>query len=366
MAKCNRCLLTDEIKGVTINEKTGQCNFCDLHDSIEKQVASTDIDKIINKVRKKGKGKKYDCLIGISGGFDSSFMLDVAVNRFNLRPLALHFDNGWNSKAAENNMSKIIQGLNVDFIRISTDFKELNNINRAFLCASVPDADIPNDIAMTKLMLEVAQKYNISYVFNGHNYRYEGSTPIGWTYMDGKYIESVASAIGIKIKSLPLLSIKDQLYYALKGTRSIRPLYYIDHDKEKEKLKLTEKYGWVDYGGNHAENIYTEFVGNYLLPIKFGINKKIIYLSAMLRSGIITRDEAEKRYNEKAVFSPAKIKSIESKVYVSVDAIMKLPIGDRCQYQSYKPIFEKYRFFFFILTKLGYFPKTFYKKYCCK
>jgi N-acetyl sugar amidotransferase len=360
--KCKRCLLTDEIPSVTIGE-LGQCNFCDLHDTLESQSLKIEIQDVIRDIRKRGRKSKYDCIMGISGGFDSSFLLHLLVTEYKLRVLAFHFDNGWNGKEAKANMRAMVKGTGVEFIKFSMNNKQLNALNLAFLKAGVTDADIPNDMAMSKYVYEIAEHYKIKTIINGHNFRYEGSSPLGWSYMDAKYIQSVAKAYDVNINTYPILTFWDQINAMRKGIKSIRPLYYIQHNKEEMKIMLKEKYSWQDYGGNHGENIYTEFVGGYLLPLKFGINKKILYRSAELRSGFITREVAEK---ESAVseFNPKKLKRIEKALGVSVDEIMDYPITDRKQFKSYHDDFKRWSWLVLIGVKLGYFPMTFYKKYC--
>jgi len=360
--KCNRCLLTDEIPGVTIGE-SGQCNFCDLHDSLELQSSKTSIDDVIKEIKKKGKKRKYDCIVGISGGFDSSYLLHLLVKEYKLRTLAFHFDNGWNGKEAEDNMKTMVDGTGADFIKISMNNMQLNRLNLGFLKAGVSDADIPNDMAMSKLVYDVAEKYDVKTIINGHNYKYEGSTPLGWSYMDAKYIQSVAEYYNIDISSYPILTFWDQIKYMIKGHKSIRLLYYVEHNKEDMKKMLTERYGWKDYGGNHGENVYTEFIGNYLLPKKFKINKKFIYRSAELRSGIITEDVAIDGLKASS-FDDKKLKRIEKTLGVSIQEIMSYPITDRKKFKSYHGDFKKWKFLIWIGTKLGYFPTTFYRKYC--
>jgi len=359
--ECKRCLLTEEIKDVKIG-KSGQCNFCDLHDKIEEESLKVNLDKVFKDIKKRGKKSKYDCILGISGGFDSSFLLHI-LTQAQLRVLALHFDNGWNSEEAESNMKTMVDGTGADFIRISMNNKQLNELNLAFLKAGVTDADIPNDMAMSKIMYEVADHYKVKTIINGHNYKYEGSTPLSWSYMDAKYIQSVANHYNINISSYPILTFWDQIKYMRKGIKQIRLLYYIEHIKSDIKEALTSIYGWQDYGGNHCENIYTEFVGSYLLPCKFGINKTIIYKSAELRSGYITREEAKKAI-VMPLFMNDKLKMIEDKLGVTINEIMSYPKASREGFESYHKTFKKYKWLIWIGVKLGYFPRTFYTKYC--
>jgi len=354
--------MTDEISSVTISP-LGQCNFCDLHDKLELESSKVNIEDVIKDIKKKGKKSKYDCIIGISGGFDSSFLLHLLGVEYKLRVLAFHFDNGWNGEEAQENMKIMTKAVGADLLTFSIDNKQLNKLNLAFLKAGVSDADIPNDMAMSKLVFDIAEKYKVKTVINGHNYRYEGSAPLGWSYMDAKYIQSVAEYYNIDISSYPILTFWNQIKYMLKGYKSVRILYYVSHDKEKIKKMLSEVYGWIDYGGNHCENVYTEFIGGYLLPRKFNINKGIIYRSAELRSGVITQDEAEAAITL-SKFDSKKLKRIEKVLGVSIDEIMTYPITDRKRFKSYHKSFRRWKFLIFIGAKLGYFPMTFYKKYC--
>jgi hypothetical protein len=359
---CNRCLLTDNIPGVKIGI-SGQCNFCDLHDELSSTFSNGKIYDVIKDIKRRGKKSKYDCIVGISGGFDSSFLLHLASDVFGLRVLAIHFDNGWDSIEAQNNMRAMVKNTGVEFVTWSMSNKQLNELNLAFLKSGVVDADIPNDMAMSKYTYEMAERYKIKTVLNGHNYRYEGSAPLGWSYMDAKYIQSVAKYYNVNISTYPVLTFWDQIRVMLKGIKTIRLLYYVDHDKQAMKSMLQGRYGWKDYGGNHGENIYTKFVSNYLLPKKFGINKSIIYRSAEVRIKSITKEAAEKLLVT-PTFEENHLKNIEKELGVSIDEIMNYQITDRKKFSSYHGSFKKWKFIIYIGVKLGYFPMTFYKKYC--
>ncbi len=360
MKECKRCLLTEEIKDVKIGPD-GQCNFCNLHDTLEKTYNPDDLYKVILDIKRRGRKSQYDCVLGISGGFDSSYLLDLLTG-FGLRVLALHFDNGWDSPEAKANMDNMVRKTGVDYLVSSINHEQLNKLNLAFLKAGVSDADIPNDMAMSKIMFDVAEKNHIKTIINGHNFKYEGSTPLSWSYMDGKYIQSVAKHYNIDISSFPVLTFWDQIKYMLKGIKTVRLLYYIEHNKDKMKQYLTEKYGWKNYGGNHCENVYTEFV-SYLLGIKFGIDKRIIYKSAELRSNFITREEAQNSLKNVVYFDVDKIERIEKALGVSIKEILDYPITSRDGFETYHKSFKRYKYLIWIGVKLGAFPYTFYKKY---
>ena len=344
MRECPRCLFTEDIAEINAH----QCEYCDLHDSLEAQANPSELMPLIEKIRS---NKKYDCIMGISGGVDSSLLLYLAVKKWNLKPLVIHFDNNYNAPEATHNMSQLVKLLNVDSIIYNVNKLEYDTLNDAFIQAGLPDADIPNDIAMTKLMYDTAHKYGIKYILNGHDFRTEGSTPKPWTYMDAKYIRSVYKwHTNKELTNYPLFTFNDQLFYAFKGIKNVRPFHYI---KEREALEKEMKdfISWKDYGGKHCENVYTEFVGSYLLPNKFGIDKRIVYLSAQVRTGKLTKEQARAKFNEKPTFDLTKF---------SVD--VPLTKMERNEFDRYN--FKKYRLLIWVLAKFKVVPYTFYIKYC--
>jgi len=349
MKECPRCLFTEDIAKIGDT----QCEYCDIHDSLEKQSPPDQLNRILNKIRKH-KGK-YNCIMGISGGKDSSVLLYTAVKVWGLRPLAIHFDNNWNTETAKGNMQRLVDRLGVDSIVYKADKQEYDTLNDAFLFAGVPDADIPNDIAMTKLMYQTASQYRIKYILNGHDFREEGSTPKGWTYMDAEYIRSVYRFYtNTEIKNYPLFTFKDQIIYSLKGIKNIRPFHYMPNRQYLTK-QMIDYCDWRSYGSKHSENIYTEFVGAYLLPNKFKIDKRIVYLSAQVRSGIISKEDGRTAFKHKGEIDLARFKDIDLSLITKVKRTHK-------DFKTYN--FKKYRPFIWLMYKMKIVPYTFYKKYC--
>ena len=354
MKECPRCLFTSDF--AVIHEK--QCEYCDLHDTLQDQSNPDGLTAAISKIRKAGDGKKYDCIMGISGGLDSSTLLYTAVRYWGLKPLVIHFDNNWNAPEAVHNMNGLINKLGVDAIIYRVNKLEYDRLNESFLFAGLPDADIPNDIAMTKLMYDTANQYGIKYILNGHDFRTEGSTPKPWTYMDAKYIQDVYFKYsGHKLQNYPLFTFWDQIYYAFKGIKQIRPFHY-GFDRETMEAEMKRLISWQDYGGKHCENVYTEFVGSWLLPNKFDIDKRIVYLSAQVRSGKLTKQQARDLFNEKSEFNLDKLADQKDKLL----ALTNLRKGKREDYAKYN--FKAYRPLIWILAKINVVPYTFYVKYC--
>lgn len=354
MKECPRCLFTEDI--AKISEK--QCEYCDLHDELQSKAIPFDLNGVLHKIRKAGRSSKYDCIMGISGGLDSSTLLYTAVRYWGLKPLVIHFDNNWNAPEAIHNMTMLIQKLGVDAIVYHVNKQEYDKLNESFLYAGVPDADIPNDIAMTKLMYDTAHKYGIKYILNGHDFRTEGSTPKGWTYMDAKYIQSVyKDYTGKELINYPLFTFWDQIYYAWKGIKQVRPFHY-GFDRETMEHEMKKLIRWEDYGGKHCENLYTEFVGSWLLPNKFGIDKRIVYLSAQVRSGKLNKKQAKELFAVKSEFDLSKLGDAEETL-LKLTNLRKNP---REKYSRYN--FKAYRPLIWILAKLNVVPHTFYVKYC--
>ena len=193
---CERCIYDNSVPNIVFNEN-GVCNYCQIHDDLEilypiEKEGEKRLSLLFEKIKSEGtgKGKKYDCVIGVSGGCDSSYLVHKAV-KMGLKPLAVHFDNTWNSPIATQNIQKVLSKLNVDLFTIVVNNKEYDDIYRSFMLAGVKDIEAPTDIGLLSTMYKACAKYNLSYILEGHSFRTEGISPLGWLYMDGKYIESI-------------------------------------------------------------------------------------------------------------------------------------------------------------------------------
>lgn len=336
--ECTRCLLTNDIAEIV----DGTCEYCKMHDKLV-QDAHTYGPKFFETIEKIKKRKGFHVLMGISGGIDSSYLLVWAV-KMGPRPLVVHFDNGYNTPEAEANMARIVKELGVTLIRYSLPQEEYSQLNHAFKRAKVTDADIPNDMAMSAIMMDLADRYKIKYVLNGHDFRSEGSCPLQWTYMDAKYLNSVYRSYTFKdLEHFPLLTFKKQLIYALKGIKQLRPYNY--HPiSDADKLVVLREYGFLEYGVKHGENHYTKEIAYEYLPQMFGIDKSILYLSAQVRTGWLDKEEARKMYK----------KPIEGE-YVRPFVVT---YKDSDHYN-----FKRWRLILLLMAKLKLIPYQFYKKY---
>jgi hypothetical protein len=354
--ECRTCLFTSDIAKI---HDDGECEYCKLQTTLRNNSRAEDWPKVLSEIKKKGSGKQYDCLVGISGGEDSSVLLYLAVKVWNLRPLVIHFNNRTNRPEANNNIKVLTEGLNVNFIEYFLDKKEYEDLTDSLLKAGVPDCDIANDVCMSKMMYTAAKDNGIKYILNGHSFREEGSSPKAWSVIDYTYLNSVYKTwTGKDLKNYPLLTLWDQIYGAIIGIKQVRPYHYADHGRAGV-IKSLIAMGWQDYGGKHNENIYTAFIGNYVLPKKFGIDKRRTYLSAHIREGKMSKAYAKQILEEPADFNLDDLG--ERKEHV-LELYNSFPVGKRSDYKMTN--FKAWKPVLWVLMKMGIFPVTAYKKYC--
>lgn len=294
---CSRCVLDETVPEIEFNAD-GVCQYCRIHDELAKRHplggrGEAQLQAIAAGIKRAGKRKQYDCIVGVSGGRDSTYTLLLA-KKLGLRPLAVHFDNGWNSDTAVTNIRNATNRLKVDLHTVVANWEEFKDLQRAFLKASVPDADIPTDYAIYSVLFETAAKEGVRFILEGHSFRTEGTSPRGWTYMDGRYVRSVHRRFGKRtITSFPILRLSTLLYYTFfRRIRYVRPLECMDYRRDDVSRTLEQELGWKYYGGHHHESNYTKFFQSFYLPKKFNIDKRKTELSAMIRSGQTTREDA--------------------------------------------------------------------------
>ena len=294
---CSTCILDTTVQDIWFDE-TGECKYCKIHNEMDKKfpldsAADSRLKKLVQKIKNKSKNKQFDCVVGVSGGRDSTYTLLTAV-KLGLRPLAVHFDNGWNTEISVRNIENAINKLNVTLHTVVADWEEFKDLQLSFLKASVPDADVPTDFAIYSVLYKVAATEGIPHILNGHSFRTEGTSPISWTYMDSRYIRAIHKKFGLgKIHSFPLMTVSELLYYLFaKQIKEVRLMELIDYKKNEVDQILQNELSWEYYGGHHHENTFTKFFQSYYLPEKFNIDKRKTELSALVRSNQMTRSEA--------------------------------------------------------------------------
>lgn len=364
--------MDESVPGITFDEN-GICPFCKIHSEIESKFGDNEttkrnLDLLVEKIKKEGKGKKYDCIVGVSGGRDSTYTLYSAV-KLGLRPLAVHFDNGWDSEIAVQNIKYACRKLNVDLYTHVADWEEFKDLQRSFLLASVPDAEVPTDWIIFSVLFKIASKEGLRYIIHGHSFRTEGTTPLTWTYMDGRYINDIQKKFGTrKIKSFPVMSMSDYLYFSfIKGIRQIRLLYYLPYNEKEILDKLTTELNWQNYGGKHHESKYTGFFQSYILTRKFNIDKRKLHFSALVRSGQMTREEAlvkimKDPYEGGEEILEYCLKKLEFS-QSEFDNIMNERPKTFLYYKTYYKLIKKMQKPVHWGTRVGIIPETVYRKF---
>lgn len=369
--RCTRCIMDTAIPEIRFDDE-GVCQFCHIHDVLEKkyplgQQGQDNLMALVEQIKRKGKGKPHDCVVGISGGRDSVWTLYTAC-KLGLRPLAVHFDNGWNSETAVKNIYNAVEKLNVDLETVVADWEEFKDLQIAFLKASTPDVEVPTDLAIHSVLHKVAAKEKISFILNGHSFRTEGVAPIGWTYIDGRYINSVQKRFGTrKLKDFHNFGVFDLINYSVLKKISVVPiLNYSPYNQAEIDELLKNELGWEYYGGHHHESFYTKFIQSYLLPKKFNIDKRKTEFSALMRSGQMDRDEAiaivdtPYTYDEELVgYSIAKL-GIDEKEWEEI--YNKKPMSFK-SYPSNYPMMQFFRGPVKWATNMNILPELLYLKY---
>lgn len=297
---CARCIMDESDPDITF-DSSGVCNHCIRYDRIRSHRVASATDRepqllaLVDEIKAAGKGRRYDCVIGVSGGVDSTYVASL-VKDLGLRPLAVHFDNGWNSELAVANIEKVLRLLDIDLYTYVVDWEEFRDLQIAFLKSSTPDGEVPTDHAILALLYKTAAKHGLRHVLSGANVVTEGVLPESWAYgfLDWRYISSVHRRFGTRgIASFPRISLPRMAWYALvRRIRYVSILNFVDYRKSEAMELLQSKLGWVYYGGKHYESIYTRFYQAYYLPRKFGIDKRRAHYSALVCGGQMSRDEA--------------------------------------------------------------------------
>lgn len=374
MQNCVRCIYDERIPYIHFDAE-GVCNYCRQSEDLDREYPTGQegmrrLEELAKQIRLEGAGKPYDVVVGVSGGCDSTYLLHMA-KELGLRPLAAHFDNTWNSKIAVENIHNILDKLKIDLFTHVVNNEEFNDLFRSFLLASVPDIDTPSDIGLATTHYLAARKFGIKYIFEGHSFRTEGISPHGWFYMDAKYIQTVHRMFGRqKMETFPNLWIVRWLKWSgFDKIKKIRPLYYLDYNKEEVKQFLADKYQWQWYGGHHMENRTAYFTNNYYLPKKFGIDLRYCEYSALIRSGRMTREEAVEKINQEKPFDIGILEEVKKRLGFSdelFEEVMQRPLKSYRDYKTYKQTFERLRPLFWAMYKADLVPKSFYLKYTRK
>lgn len=370
--ECTRCLMSNEADPDITFDDSGLCNHCIRYDELldsrvfNGEDAQLKLNKLVAEIKSSGKNKPYDCIIGVSGGVDSTYVAYLS-KKLGLRPLAVHFDNGWNSNLAVNNIEQTLSKLNIDLDTYVVDWEEFRDLQLSFLKASVPDCEIPTDHGIDSLLWKKANQYGIQYILSGMNFATESIGVTAWSYghSDWTYIKDVHSKYGSqKLKTYPHYTVFDLFYYNLfKRIKIVSVLNYIEYDKEAAQKVLENELGWKRYSGKHFESIYTRFYQGYYLKEKFGFDKKIGHLSDLINSKQLSKEDArlmlnESDYNEEVMVQD--LDYIKKKFELSNsewDDIMKSPPRTFRDFKNIYEVVQLLRRTVNRLRKLNLYPK---------
>lgn len=351
---CTRCVIDDAVPETTF-DADGVCSWCHQFQARAKVAApdpearAAELRRIVAEIKDAGRGRKYDCIIGLSGGADSSYAALVA-HDLGLRPLVVHVDNGWNTELAVQNIERVVRGLKLDLVTEVIDWEEFRGLQLSLLRAGVVDLELVSDHAIGAGMIHNARRHRIRHVVTGDNVATEATLPRGWNHP--KYDLRNIRAINRRFEratmhTFPKLSTLGLMFHLkVMGLRYIGLLSYVEYVKEKAMTELEVRLGWRRYAKKHFESVITRFYQGYILPVKFGIDKRQFHYSLLINSGQMTREEAladlaRPPYDEK--------QQQEDKIYVckkfgisvaEFDRLMKEPARSHYDYRSDQPLFE--------------------------
>lgn len=356
--QCTKCIMDTTDPNIKFDEM-GICNHCHEYEAAEKKhvlkgkLGEQKIQEIIQHIKSTTKGKKYDCLLGVSGGVDSSYLAYYIKKVMGLNPLAVHFDNGWNSEIAVNNIHNLVNTLDIDLYTYVINWEEFKDLQLSYLKASVIDIDVPTDQLIFATLFKIAKKHKIKYVISGNNVVTESVLPNAWTFkakFDLRNLKAIHNKYGSKkLNSFPSLNKWNRLFYRkFNNIEFFKILNYIPYNKAEVLEFITKELGWKNYGGKHFESIFTRFYQGYILPKKFGIDKRKAHLSNLICSGQITREQALKELKENnytkqlqeedKAFFIKKLGLSESEF----DSIMDLPIQKHEDFPMEQSVYKDY------------------------
>lgn len=332
-------------------DERGWCEYCrNYHENIlpnwhPNETGEKMLAPLIEKIKREGKKRSHDCIIGVSGGVDSSYVAYLAKEKFGLRPLMYHVDAGWNSQEAVNNIEKLIDGLSLDLHTEVVDWLEMRDLQLAFFKAQVPHLDTPQDHAFFASLYNFAARNKFKYILTGANYSTECvREPLEWHYhaSDLRQLRDIHGRFGQRrLKTFPLVDIfQYKLYYRfVKGVRVVKPLNYVPYLKEEAMQELIDRFGWQRYAHKHYESRFTRFYEGYWLLRKFGYDKRRAHFSSLILTKQMTRDEALEKiaqppYDDQTIAHD--FEYVAKKLDLTVAELQNLMEGENKTYRDYK------------------------------
>lgn len=354
---CSQCVMDTSDRAISF-DADGLCDHCStFHSKVlphwhTDSRGETALQALAQKIKSEGQGRDFDCIIGVSGGIDSSYLVFVAKELLGLRPLIFHVDAGWNSQEAVNNIGRLVEGLSLDLYTEVIDWHEMQDLQLAFFKSGVPHIDTPQDHAFFSTMYKFAEKEGVKYILTGANYSTECvRNPIEWMYYqsDSTQLRDIHAKFGTRpLKSFPTTSILRHKVYLpyIKGIKVVRPLNYLPYIKKDAMKLLVDKFGWQPYPQKHFESRFTKFYEGYWLPTRFGFDTRKVQFSSLILTNQMTRGEALEELKKPAL-SAAEIQResefVASKLKISTDELqsyLHLPKRTFRDYRSQFPIYS--------------------------
>lgn len=351
---CTRCVMNTTDPDIKF-DASGVCNHCHKFEAEKGNRWFPDgeeqLRQRIEVIKRDGKGKEYDCIIGLSGGIDSSY-LAVKIKEYDLRPLVVHVDAGWNSELAVSNIEAVVKYCNYDLHTHVMDWNEIKDLQVAYLKSGLANQDVVQDHAFFSSLYHFAVKNGIKHFVNGGNFATESVFPPSWHHsaMDAINLRAIHNKFGTrKLKHFKTISFfQYYLYYPyIYGVKTLRPLNYMEYDKSKAAKFLVEKVGYKEYGKKHGESVFTRFFQDYYLPKKFNIDKRLMHYSSMILSGQMSREFALEKLEE-PLYDPielqADINYVAKKLGISVDELNAYIEAPTVHYDEYPNWDSRYSF----------------------
>jgi len=369
---CTRCVMDSKVPGIRF-DKDGVCNYCHIHDKLDRLFPTGAegeqvLTRMADKIRKAGQGRRYDCVVGVSGGRDTSYCLYFVKEKMGLRPLAVHFDNGWDSDVAKTNLSKVCDGLDVELHTIIMDWPESRELTNCTIRACVPYIDLTDDVGIASALYRTAAKEGARYIILSHSFREEGITPLLWNYMDARYTRAlIRRYCRMKLVHFRNVDIHHMLYWILaKGIRVFNVTNYYDDVGTHVEQMLTERFGWVDTGQHHMDNEMFALV-YYYARHKFGFDWRVVELSAKVRTGVTSREDALRALESVPFFENEELVNYGLKKQgfsrEEFDAILTAPNKYFTDFPSYYPLMRAFKYPVKLLCRTHILPAHAYEKF---
>lgn len=322
-----------------------------------------ELNGIIRDIKRQGKGKDFDCILGLSGGLDSAYLAHIAVTKLGLRPLLFHVDVGWNSEQSVKNIERIVDGLGLDLYTEVVNWEEMKDLQRSFFKSQIPDQDYPQDIAYISMLYKFARKHNIKTILNGSNYSTECCREPeewgGYLGVDKWLVRDIHRRFGrVKLSTFPLVDIiRYKVFYKyFVGIKSVYPLNYVPYTRKDAEIELNRLYGCEPFQHKHHESRFTRFYEDYWLPKKFGFEKRRAHFSSLIMTNQMSREEAINRIKFPELSEEMhrkEFKYVASKLDFSELELNEIFKGKNCTYKDYKNKRELIFFGARVLRKLG-------------